>query len=192
MTGATTMSKAPRYQIFPTEAGFCGIAWSDVGIVRFCLPAANPDAIEAHLLRHLPAAVPGEPPAEIGEAIAAARAYFAGEAVDFSAFALDLGNQSPTRRAIYAALQQVGRGETTTYGALATAAGMTPQAAREVGQAMAHNPIPLIIPCHRVLAAGGKMGGFSAPGGSHSKLAMLELEGADLGRRSTDQYSLPF
>lgn len=186
------MSEAKNYRIFSTDAGFCGIAWSEVGIVRFCLPAASAEAVEAHLLRRLPGAVPRVPAGEIKAAIAAARAYFSGEAVDFDRFVLDLEDQPPTRRAIYAALRRIERGETTTYGALATAAGLTPQAARGVGQAMAHNPIPLIIPCHRVLAAGGKTGGFSAPGGAGSKLHMLALEGAGLNQKSPDQYSLPF
>lgn len=185
------LSEKFGYQIFSTEAGYCGIAWSDAGIVRFCLPEATSEATEAHLLRRVPGAVHGEPPAQVGAAITAARAYFAGEPVDFSNFALDLDSQSSARQAIYAALRQVDRGKTTTYGALATAAGMPPQAARDVGQAMAHNPIPLIIPCHRVLAAGGKVGGFSAPGGATSKLRMLELEGVDAGQGAEDQYSLP-
>lgn len=186
------MSETNSYRIFSTDAGFCGIAWSDVGIVRFCLPATSAEAVEAHLMRRLPGAVPRQPTGEIEAAIAAARAYFAGEAVDFDGFTLDLGGQPPTRCAIYAALRWIGRGETTTYGALAIAAGLTPQAARGVGQAMAHNPIPLLIPCHRVLAAGGKAGGFSAPGGAGSKLRMLALKGAELGQKSQDQYSLPF
>lgn len=186
------MTRTIGYQIFSTDVGFCGIAWSDAGIVRFSLPAANAEAAETDLLRRVPDAQPSEPPPRIRDAIAAARAYFAGDAIDFSAFPLDLKGQPAARQAIYAALRQVGRGETTTYGALAIAAGMEPQAAREVGQAMAHNPIPLIIPCHRVLAAGGKVGGFSAPGGADSKLRMLALEGVAVGAGPADQYSLPF
>ncbi len=77
----------------------------------------------------------------------------------------------------YAALRRVGWGRTTTYGALAKEVGAGREAARDVGEAMARNPAPLIIPCHRVLAAGGKIGGFSAPGGSKTKIRMLELEG---------------
>lgn len=191
MGTARMTSEALCYQVFSTDAGFCGIAWSRAGIVRFCLPAAGAASVEAHLLQRVPGAKAGEPTEQIHAAIAAARAYFAGEPVDFSGFSLDLENQSPARRAIYAALRQIGRGKTTTYGALATAAGMTPQAAREVGQAMAHNPIPLIIPCHRVLAVGGKVGGFSAPGGAASKIRMLALEGVEVGTPS-GQYALPF
>ena len=74
----------------------------------------------------------------------------------------------------------LGWGETTTYGAVARALGAGPEGAREVGQAMGRNPLPLIVPCHRVLAAGGRPGGFSAPGGTEAKLRMLAIEGIDL------------
>jgi methylated-DNA-[protein]-cysteine S-methyltransferase len=91
-------------------------------------------------------------------------------------------------RAIYAAARRVCYGETTTYGGLAEAIGRTDwEAAREVGQAMAKNPVALIIPCHRVLAAGDKIGGFSAPGGAETKAKMLALEGV---RREPEQRSL--
>jgi methylated-DNA-[protein]-cysteine S-methyltransferase len=113
----------------------------------------------------------------VGEAVAAVKRYFAGEETDFSGFQLDLGEQEAFFRQVYAAARRVGWGRTTTYGALTKEVGAGPEAARDVGQAMARNPVPLIIPCHRVLAAGGKIGGFSAPGGSAAKTRMLELEG---------------
>ena len=93
---------------------------------------------------------------------------------------------------IYAATRKVGWGETTTYGSLAKSLGAGPEAARDVGEAMAKNPVPLIIPCHRVLAAGGKVGGFSAPGGSATKTRMLELEGVRLGPPAPAQRSFAF
>jgi methylated-DNA-[protein]-cysteine S-methyltransferase len=163
------------YLIFETKSGFCGIAWSETGISRFQLPTDTAAATERLLLRKTPDTLPGTPPADIAEVIARVRQYFAGDAVDFSdEVRLDLNGQSPLFRDIYAALRQIGRGKTTTYGELAKAVG-------EVGQAMGKNPIALIIPCHRCLAAGGKLGGFSAPGGEFSKLKMLELEGVHLG-----------
>ena len=171
------------YLIFETKSGFCGIAWSEAGISRFQLPTDTAAATERLLLRKTPGALPGTPPADIAEVIAQVRQYFAGDAVDFSdQVRLDLDGQSQLFRDIYAALRQVRRGRTTTYGELAKAVGATGwEAAREVGQAMGKNPIALIIPCHRCLAAGGKLGGFSAPGGEFSKLKMLELEGVHLG-----------
>jgi methylated-DNA-[protein]-cysteine S-methyltransferase len=171
----------PAYVIFATAAGFCGIAWNANGIARFTLPVSRADAAERLLRRKMPEAQPGEPPAAIAAALEAAQRYFAGEPADFSGFALDLQEQQDFFAEIYAALRRVGWGETTTYGALAKALGAGPEAARDVGVAMAKNPVPLIIPCHRVLAAGGKLGGFSAPGGSATKLRMLQLEGVQMG-----------
>ncbi|MBS0478359.1 MAG: MGMT family protein, partial [Proteobacteria bacterium] len=92
---------------------------------------------------------------------------------------IDLGEQSPFFARVYDAVRALGWGESTTYGAVAKQLGAGPEFARDVGQAMANNPIPLIVPCHRVLAAGGKVGGFSAPGGSVAKARMLALEGVE-------------
>jgi methylated-DNA-[protein]-cysteine S-methyltransferase len=176
--------------IFETAGGFCGIAWNDVGIRRFRLPARSPEATERNLLRRLPGALPGTPPPEVLEAVNAAKRYFEGEQIDFSRFQLDLDEQDDFFKTIYAAARRVGWGHTTTYGTLAKEVGAGPEAARDVGQAMARNPVPLIIPCHRVLAAGGKVGGFSAPGGSDAKIRMLELEGVRVGPPESGQQSL--
>lgn len=167
-------------RIFDTAFGFCGIAWNDVGVTRFQLPTSTAEAAERLLLRRIPDAEPGMPAPAIAEVIEAARRYFAGDEIDFSGVALDLGGQDKLFIAIYAAARRVGWGHTTTYGTLASEIGAGPEVARDVGQAMAQNPVPLIIPCHRVLAAGGKIGGFSAPGGAETKMHMLELEGVDL------------
>jgi methylated-DNA-[protein]-cysteine S-methyltransferase len=173
-----------HYATFETALGFAGIAWNDAGIVRFQLPSASAEATTRSLLRRVPGAEATEPPPHIADAVAAAKRYFAGERVDFSHLTLDLAGQDDLFRDIYAAARRVGYGETTTYGGLAKAIGRSDwEAARDVGQAMAKNPVALIIPCHRVLAAGGKIGGFSAPGGSETKIRMLELEGVSLGPR---------
>jgi methylated-DNA-[protein]-cysteine S-methyltransferase len=179
-----------RYLVFETANGFCGIAWNDVGITRFRLPEKSAEATERNLRRHLPGAVTGTPPPKVAEAVAAAQRYFNGEKIDFSAIELDLDGQEDFFKRIYAALRRVGYGHTTTYGTLAKELGAGPEAARDVGVAMATNPVPLIIPCHRVLAAGGKVGGFSAPGGSASKVRMLELEGVNVGPPPPAQASL--
>ncbi|MBV9701880.1 MAG: MGMT family protein, partial [Methylobacteriaceae bacterium] len=128
----------------------------------------------------------------VAEAVAAVQRYFEGEATDFSDFKLDLGEQDAFFERIYAAARRVGWGRTTTYGALAKELGAGPQAAKDVGQAMAKNPVALIIPCHRVLAAGGKVGGFSAPGGAAAKVRMLELEGIHLEPPRPAQRSFAF
>ncbi|MCA2406061.1 methylated-DNA--[protein]-cysteine S-methyltransferase [Rhizobium leguminosarum bv. viciae 248] len=181
-----------HYLIFETAGGFCGIAWSDAGITRFQLPTKSAEATERLLLRRLPDAEAGAPTPAVLETVAAVKRYFQGEETDFSGVELDLAGQDTFFRDIYAAARRVGWGHTTTYGALAKKLGVGPEAARDVGQAMAKNPVALIIPCHRVLAAGGKIGGFSAPGGSSSKARMLELEGVNLAPPPPAQQSLGF
>lgn len=186
MTGKT------HFLIFDTDGGPCGIAWTAAGVVRFQLPGDDAATTRRLLLRHLPDAEAAEPPPAIAEAVAGVRRYFAGEAADFSAVPLDLAGQSDFFRAIYDAARRVSWGETTTYGTLARDLGAGPEMAREVGQAMAKNPVALIIPCHRVLAAGGKVGGFSAPGGASSKLKMLALEGISFTPPEPAQSSFGF
>jgi methylated-DNA-[protein]-cysteine S-methyltransferase len=179
-----------NYHVFETAHGFCGIAWNGNGIARFQLPSLSAEATERNLLRRVPGAAPGTPPPEVLAVIDAARRYFAGEAIDFSDVPVDLGGQDDFFRRIYEALRKIGWGQTTTYGTLARELDAGPEAAKEVGIAMARNPVPLIIPCHRCLAAGGKLGGFSAPGGTESKLRMLDLEGVHLGPPPPAQASL--
>lgn len=179
-----------RYLVVETVAGYCGIAWSQVGITRFQLPTRTAQEAQRRLLRRRPGAEPDTPTAAVADAVTAIKRYFQGEKVDFSGVRLDLDGQEAFFTQIYAATRRVGWGDTTTYGALAKELGAGPEAAREVGQAMARNPVPLIIPCHRVLAAGGKLGGFSAPGGSVAKRRMLELEGVHVGPPPPAQQSL--
>jgi methylated-DNA-[protein]-cysteine S-methyltransferase len=181
-----------HYLVFGTASGFCGIAWTTAGIIRFQLPAKSGEAASRHLLRRLPRAKPGTPPADVARAVSAARRYFAGEQTDFADFKLDLGEQTDFFERVYAAARRVEWGHTTTYGALAKELGAGPEAARDVGQAMAQNPVPLIIPCHRVLAAGGKLGGFSAPGGVTAKRRLLELEGVHLAPARPAQAAFEF
>lgn len=118
------------------------------------------------------------PPVQV--VIGDARRYFAGERVDFADVPVDLGVQKPFFERVYDVVRQLGWGETATYGAIARMLDAGPEFARDVGQAMAANPVPLIIPCHRVTAANGRIGGFSAPGGASSKAHMLGLEGVEV------------
>jgi methylated-DNA-[protein]-cysteine S-methyltransferase len=183
---------AQHYLIFETACGFCGIAWNVVGVTRFQLPTGSAEATERILLRRMPGAEPGAATPEVVEAVAAVKRYFEGEETDFSGFTLDLDREDAFFKQIYAAARRVGWGHTTTYGTLAKELGAGPEAARDVGQAMAKNPVALIIPCHRVLAAGGKVGGFSAPGGSTAKIRMLELEGVRIAPPQPAQRSFGF
>ena len=182
--------KPDSYHVFDTAAGYCAIAWNDAGIVRMQLPAGAAAASERELRRRLPGAEPGTPTSAVADAIGAVKRYFCGEKIDFSQVRLDLGKQDAFSARIYAEARRLGWGQTSTYGTLAKQLGAEPQAARDVGQAMARNPVPLIIPCHRVLAAGGKLGGFSAPGGSAAKIRMLQLEGVRVGPPPPAQASL--
>lgn len=180
------------YHVFETVAGFCGIGWNDRAITRFQLPASQQQTAHKLMLKRLPAGRLTSLDGDVRMTVEAARRYFLGETMDFTDCVLEFGDQPEFFRLVYAELRKVGWGQTTTYGALAKALGAGPEAARDVGQAMAKNPIPLLIPCHRVLAAGGKIGGFSAPGGSTSKARMLELEGARAAPSQPLQTSLPF
>jgi methylated-DNA-[protein]-cysteine S-methyltransferase len=183
---------ALHYDVFETALGFCAIAWSDAGVARFQLPVKSAEAAERLMRRRAPGAEPGAPPEDVAGVVTSARQYFDGEEMDFSHVRLDLGGVEPFFTQIYAALRRVGWGRTTSYGALAKEVGAGREAARDVGEAMARNPAPLIVPCHRVLAAGGKIGGFSAPGGSKTKIRMLELEGVRVGPQEPAQQSFSF
>lgn len=179
-----------RYTIFETLGGFCGIAETTFGISRFQLPSASYAETERLLLRRIPSAENRPPSAMMIRTIEAVQLYFKGKVTDFSAVTVDLEEHTSFFKDIYIAARRVGWGQTTTYGAIARQLGAGPEAAREVGQAMAKNPVALVIPCHRVLAAGGKIGGFSAPGGATSKLRMLELEGVTFAAPEPVQQSL--
>lgn len=180
-----------NYTTFLTANGECSIAWNAKGIASLLLPTHNPADIERWRTRRVPQARRDTPDHRITAVVDAAVRYFAGESVDFSDAPVDLTGQNEFFTRIYQALRLVKYGATTTYGALARDLGAGPEMAREVGVAMATNPVPLIIPCHRVLAAGGKVGGFSAPGGSSSKIRMLRLEGVEIGEPKSAKPASP-
>ncbi|WHU01795.1 methylated-DNA--[protein]-cysteine S-methyltransferase [Sphingomonas sp. NIBR02145] len=168
------------YTVFETVAGFAAIGWNGTGINSFRLPAGTAGEAERALLRRLPDARAVVPSPPVQAVINQALRYFAGERVDFAAVPVDLGPQQPFFDRVYTAVRRLGWGETATYGAIAKLLDAGPEFARDVGQAMSANPVPLIIPCHRVTAANGRIGGFSAPGGSHSKAQMLAIEGVEV------------
>lgn len=155
---------------FATAFGPVAIAWTAQGLARVRLldGSTEPDFDREGPL----------PPLAI-EASRLLAAYFTGAPVDFSALVLDEAGLSPLDTAIYRELRHVPRGATVTYGELAARAG-APGAAQAVGGAMARNPWVIVVPCHRVLAAGGGLGGFSAPGGVATKRRLLKMEGVDL------------
>jgi methylated-DNA-[protein]-cysteine S-methyltransferase len=167
--------QATGYTLFETAFGMSGVAWSDAGIVRLVLPEATPADTETRLRRQAGTSDRKRPPPAVAMVTDLVRAYFDGSAIDFSRVGLDLSACPDFERSVYAALRDVRWGDVTTYGGLAHAAG-SPGSARAVGRAMAKNPVPVIVPCHRVLAAGGTIGGFSAHGGVTTKQRMLALE----------------
>jgi methylated-DNA-[protein]-cysteine S-methyltransferase len=158
------------------------VAWNARGLTGVQLPETNAAATENRLAAKVASVGAAEPPAWVAALIADIRRYLAGERVDFSAVAVDLAGVDDFRRRLYEVLREVTFGRTTTYGDLAKALGSTDwEGARDVGEAMGRNPMPLVVPCHRVLAAGGKLGGFSAYGGTMTKQKLLALEGVHLG-----------
>ncbi|MDH4988573.1 methylated-DNA--[protein]-cysteine S-methyltransferase [Aminobacter anthyllidis] len=184
----------PAHAVFETALGFMALAWSDNGLTRLCLPEKTHAAAERRLLRlagHGVVAGDRTPPLWITNLIADIRRYADGADVDFSEVPVDLAGVDDFRRDIYAAARNLHYGETTTYGGLAEKAGRK-GLFRETGSALGANPIPLVIPCHRILAAGGKIGGFSATGGSSMKEKMLVLEGVRVGPPQTTQASFGF
>jgi methylated-DNA-[protein]-cysteine S-methyltransferase len=167
-----------QHHVFATAIGPCGVAWSERGLVAAQLPEQDQTATERRLFAKSGSTAAAAPPPRIAAFIQDITHYLSGARVEFSAVAVDLESIEPFRRALYDALRAIGFGSTTTYGALAKRLGLEgPEAARDVGAAMGQNPVPIVIPCHRVLAAGGKLGGFSAPGGSATKRKLLALEG---------------
>ncbi len=173
------------YALFQTAIGRCGLAWGSAGIVAVQLPERLEGDTRARLLRRLPQAVETPPPADVRQAIDGITALLNGEPRDLTGIQLDMEGVPPFHRRVYEIARTIPPGRTLTYGAIATRLG-DPGAARAVGQALGHNPFVLVVPCHRVLAADGGLGGFSAAGGRVTKLRLLTIEGA----QSSDDPSL--
>ena len=167
-----------HHHVFDTALGPCGVAWSGRGLTHVQFADGSPATTEKRLVGRSRSAGAAEPPPAVAAVVADIRRYFAGEPVDFSAAAVDLSAIDPFRRKLYETMRALKWGETTTYGGLAQRLGATDwEGARDVGLAMGSNRIPIVIPCHRVLAAGNKLGGFSAYGGTKTKEKLLALEG---------------
>lgn len=164
------------FALFATPIGTCGIAWSAHGLRGVQLPEADDQKALARLDRRFPdlALSAADPIAEIIDEISL---HLSGQPVGYRKVKLDFSGVHPFERSVYAAARAIPFGETRTYGALAAQVG-DPQAAQAVGQALGRNPWPIIVPCHRITAADGRTGGFSAPGGTATKLKLLEIEGA--------------
>ncbi len=174
------MTSNSAFVLFETAIDFCAVIWSERGIVGVQLPEGNARATRERVVKRFPGALETEPPENVKQAIARMTALLSGEASDLESVSLDLELLSVFNRKVYAVARAIPPGATLTYGDVAERLG-DKSLARAVGQALGENPIPLIVPCHRVLAAGGKAGGFSAPGGRVTKLRLLTIEGAQPG-----------
>ena len=155
---------------FDTALGRCAIRWSEAGITGVLLPKAGGRPGQSF-------EVGAVVPAFVGEAIEGIVAVMGGSKRDLSSIPLDERGIDDFRRAVYRETRDIPAGTTRSYGEVARAIGR-PDGARDVGTALARNPFPIIVPCHRVVAANGALTGFSAPGGLETKRRMLELEGA--------------
>ena len=166
-----------NFALFETAIGCCGIVWSEHGIAGVQLSERSEAATRSRLLRRFPAARDGAPPAEVRRAIDDIVALLGGERRDLNHVAIDIGAVSEFHRRVYEVARRIPAGATLSYGDVAERLGDR-SLAREVAEALSENPCPIIVPCHRILAAGGKPGGFSAPGGVATKLRLLTIEGA--------------
>ena len=164
------------YALFDTAIGRCGLAWGEAGIVAVRLPDASDEKAQARFEQRFPGIQASEPTPEIAAAIARIQGLLTGAKDDLADIALDMSSVSDFQQAVYTIGRAIPPGQTLTYGEVAKRLG-DPTAARAVGEAMGKNPFPIIMPCHRVQGADGKLGGFSAPGGGVTKLKLLEIEG---------------
>ncbi len=164
-----------HYCVFDTAIGACGVAWSKRGLRRVQLPEFDRGATERRLNKGA-AKTTGAMPAAIEQLIANIQGYMSGRSVDFTTVAIDLTDVEPFESKVYAAARAIPWGQTMSYGELARRIG-SPGAARAVGRALGRNRVPIVIPCHRILAKGHRIGGFSAPGGAFTKERLLALEG---------------
>ena len=181
----------PGFTLFDTAIGRCGIAWGEGGIVGAALPGPSDAQMRGRFVERFPGTTETAPPASLIPVIDAVVALLRGEKVDLSEAPLDMAAVPPFHRRVYAVARRIPPGRTMTYGEIALAMGEPREAARAVGEAMGRNPFPILMPCHRVLGAGGKPGGFSAPGGVETKLKMLQIEGAQVGETPTLFDALP-
>jgi methylated-DNA-[protein]-cysteine S-methyltransferase len=174
------MNDALNFTLFQTAIGYCGIVWSGRGIAGVRIAEKREQSARNRIVRRYPGALEVSPPPDAQRVVTDIVALLNGEAKDLSSVALDFDGVPDFNRRVYDVARTIRPGETISYGEIAARFGDR-GLARDVAQALSQNPIPIIVPCHRVLAAGGKMGGFSAPGGVRTKLRMLSIEGARYG-----------
>jgi methylated-DNA-[protein]-cysteine S-methyltransferase len=166
-----------HFAIFETAIGNCGVVWGPRGINGVQLPMGSEEKTRSRLLQRHGDVSEAEPPAEVLHAIEGMVELLEGKSNDLADVILDLDGVPEFNRGVYDIARTIPPGHTMTYGDIAKRLGGV-ELSRDVGQALGRNPCPIVVPCHRVLAAGGKPGGFSANGGVATKLKMLAIEGA--------------
>lgn len=165
-----------EWTLFPTAIGPCGIAWRGTTLLGVQLPERDDAATAARLTRRWPGARRSRPEAAPARLVDRLTAHLAGEAQDFSDLDLPFELVAPFEREVYGIARTIPAGRTLSYGEVARQLGDS-TLARAVGQALGHNPWPLVVPCHRVVAANGRPGGFSGGEGTPTKLRLLAIEG---------------
>lgn len=174
------MPRALGFCLFDTAIGACGIAWTDAALAAVQLPEATDAGTKARLLRYTGEVPQSVPPAFVQQAIHRVQQLLAGAGDDLCDLPLALEGVPAFHQRVYEVTRAIPPGQVLTYGEVARRVG-EPGASRAVGQALGKNPFAPVVPCHRVLAAGGRSGGFSAEGGADTKLRMLEIEKARFG-----------
>ena len=171
------MARTEAFTVFATPIGDCAIAWSAAGVSGVWLPASVAGTLPRTIVRRHPDAVEATPPPELAALARAIARLLAGERIDFDDVRLDLADAEPFDARVYDAARAIPAGEFVTYGELAERVGAD-ATARDVGQSLGRNRWPIVVPCHRIVASGNGLGGFSAPGGTATKQRLLAIERA--------------
>ena len=179
----------PGFALFDTDIGRCGVAWGEHGLLGVQLPEAHDAHTRARIRQKAPGAQEASPPADVQHACDAMARLLKGETSDLSFIQVDMSHVPDFNRKVYDIARTIEPGETLTYGDIAVQLG-DKLLARSIGQALGQNPFPIVIPCHRVLAANGKTGGFSANGGVTTKFRMLAIEKAKIAQKDEDSPML--
>ena len=171
------MTPTRSFALFPTALGTCAIAWNEIGLTGVWLPQGDAETLRRRVARRCSGAPESEPAGAIADAVDAITRLLAGERVDLTGVAIDSAGIDDFDRRVYAVTRTIAAGRVLTYGEVAERVGVD-ATARAVGQSLGRNAMPIVVPCHRVVATGGGLGGFSAPGGTATKRRMLAIEDA--------------
>lgn len=177
--GARSTTATRGFALFDTEIGRCAAVWGERGLAGVQLPGASESQTLGRILQRFPCLGEAPPPPDVRRVLVRIAALLCGNTDDLCDVALDMVGVPPFHRRVYEVTRTIPPGATLSYGEVAALAG-APGAARAVGQALARNPFAIVVPCHRVLASGGRIGGFSANGGIATKLRLLSIEGTEV------------